>query len=35
MRLLFNGHVLVNNADASLLSHRDSQASLGYGIHRR
>ncbi|MNR15919.1 hypothetical protein D3C85_1324800 [compost metagenome] len=32
-RLLLGGHVLVNDADAAFLGHRNRQTRLGDGIH--
>ena len=34
-RLAFDGHVLVDDADAAGLRHRDGEARFGDGIHRR
>ena len=32
-RLIVDGHVLVDDADAAFLRHRDCEASLGHGVH--
>ena len=32
--LLFGGEVFVDDADAALLRHGNSQTSLGHGVHR-
>ena len=34
-RLLFQGQVLVDDADAAELRHRNGEAGLGHGVHRR